>query len=71
MRILSVRDPDAEATGFIFDGTGKVAFYNIQHGQQHPELFDPVSNPTPGEVGFTDDLVRITGFKILKHRHHD
>ncbi|NKB82062.1 MAG: hypothetical protein GKS05_09290 [Nitrospirales bacterium] len=70
VRILSVRDPDAEATGFIFDGTGQVAFYNIQHGQQHPALLDPVSNPTPGEVGFTDDLVKITGFTIVKKRHH-
>ena len=73
LRMLSVRDPDAEPTGFIFDGTGTVAFYNIQHGQQHDGLLDPVSNPTPGEEGFTDDLIKISGFKIKhkfdNHRH--
>ena len=63
-RMLSVRDPNAEPTGFIFDGTGEVAYYNVQHGQQHPGLLDVVSNPTPGEEGFTDDLIKITGFKI-------
>jgi secreted PhoX family phosphatase len=61
LSMLSVRDPDAEPTGFIFDGTGKVAYYNIQHGQQPAALLDFASNPVDGT---TDDLIRITGFKI-------
>ncbi len=32
--LLSITDPVAEPTGFIFNGTGRVAFYNIQHGSQ-------------------------------------
>lgn len=58
--ILSVADPNAEPTGFIFDGTGKVAFYNIQHGEQHPDLLDFASNPIDGR---TDDLIKISGFE--------
>lgn len=70
VRMLSIRDPEGEPTGFIFDGTGKVAFYNVQHGQQPLNLADPVSNPVcqddaPDDcIGFTDDLIKITGFKV-------
>ena len=31
VRILSVKDTDAESTGFIFDASGKNAYVNIQH----------------------------------------
>lgn len=70
VRMLSVRDPDAEPSGFIFDGTGKVAFYHVQHGQQFPELLDFDSNPMNGN---TDDLIKISGFKLKKKRNkkHD
>ncbi|MGH9462391.1 MAG: hypothetical protein ACRD1X_14310 [Vicinamibacteria bacterium] len=61
VRMLSIRDPDAEPTGFIFDGAGTTAYYILQHGQQPPALLDFGSNPVNGT---TDDLVRITGFKI-------
>lgn len=57
--MLSVSDPSAEPTGFIFDGTGRVAFYFIQHGQQPAGLLDFTSNPVDGT---TDDLIMITGF---------
>ncbi len=57
--MLSVRDPAAEPTGFIFDGTGTVAFYIVQHGQQAAGLNDIASNPINGN---TDDLIKITGF---------
>lgn len=66
MRLLSIADVDAEPTGFIFDGTGKVAFYIIQHGSQAGELLDFDSMPacdSGGCNGFTDDLIKITGFK--------
>ena len=59
--MLSVNDASAEPTGFIFDGTGKAAFYIVQHGEQHASLLDPTSNPVNGR---TDDLIRITGFKV-------
>jgi hypothetical protein len=72
LRMLSIRDPEAEPTGFIFDGTGRTAYYIIQHGLQDPMLNDPTSNPTPGEVGFTDDLIKITGWKVPhKNKHKD
>lgn len=59
--ILSVIDPDAEPTGFVFDGTGKVAFMIVQHGQTPKVLNDYASNPVDGK---TDDLIRITGFGL-------
>jgi secreted PhoX family phosphatase len=61
VRMLSIRDPDAEPSGFIFDGTGKTAYYHVQHGQQFDELRDFESNPIDGR---TDDLIKITGFKL-------
>jgi hypothetical protein len=61
VRMLSIRDPDAEPTGFIFDGTGRVAYYIVQHGQQPASLLDFTSNPFNGN---TDDLIRITGFRV-------
>ena len=61
VKMLSIRDPVAEPTGFIFDGTGDVAYYNIQHGQQPAGLLDFGSNPVNGR---TDDLMRITGFNV-------
>jgi secreted PhoX family phosphatase len=63
VRILSITDPDAEPSGFIFDGTGEVAYYHVQHGQQFPELRDFDSNKVDGR---TDDLIKITGFKVKK-----
>ncbi|MFQ5740405.1 MAG: alkaline phosphatase PhoX [Acidobacteriota bacterium] len=60
--LLSITDPDAEPTGFIFDATGATAFYIVQHGEQSEALKDFVSNPVDGE---TDDLIKITGFRLL------
>lgn len=57
--MLSITDPEAEPTGFLFDGSGKVAFVNIQHGEEPAALLDFVSNPING---YTDDLLMITGF---------
>lgn len=59
--IASVNDPQAEPTGFLFDGTGKTAFVMIQHGEQADSLADGISNPINGQ---TDDLIKITGFKL-------
>ncbi len=52
--MLSVTDPDSEPTGFIFDASGETAYVIIQHGEQ-----------PAGMVG-TDDLLKITGFKVKK-----
>ncbi|MCI0517849.1 MAG: PhoX family protein [Woeseiaceae bacterium] len=65
--LLSITDPEAEPTGFIFDGTGRTAFYNVQHGSQHESLLDFESNFAcdSGDCnGYTDDLIMITGFKV-------
>ena len=62
--MLTINDPSAEPTGFIFDGTGKVAFYNVQHGQQPAALLDTTSNPIDGT---TDDLIKITGWKKVRN----
>ena len=59
--ILSVIDPEAEPTGFIFDATGQTAYLSIQHGETPAALADPNSNPVDGK---TDDLLKITGFKL-------
>lgn len=67
VRLLSIADVNAEPTGFIFDGTGRVAFYILQHGSQDPSLLDFTSNPAcdgGGCNGFTDDLIQITGFRV-------
>jgi secreted PhoX family phosphatase len=58
--MLGINDPEGEPTGFIFDGTGRAAFYIVQHGEQPAALLDFTSNPVNGE---TDDLIRITGFR--------
>jgi len=56
-----VVDPKAEPTGFVFDGTGRVAFVNIQHGEEPASLLDFNSDPVNG---FTDDLLMVTGFEL-------
>ena len=50
--VLSVADPDAEPTGFIFDASGETAYVILQHGQQ------------PSGMLGTDDVLKITGFKV-------
>ncbi|MDN5871513.1 MAG: DUF839 domain-containing protein [Nitrococcus sp.] len=72
--MLSINSSTAEPTGFIFDGTGKVAFYIVQHGQG-AAIIDFESNPVceddnPDDCnGYTDDLIKITGFKVKKALH--
>ncbi|MBQ27665.1 MAG: hypothetical protein CMH81_05940 [Nitrospiraceae bacterium] len=66
--VLSVADPHAEPTGFIFDATGKAAYVLIQHGEQAMSLLDMTSNRI---TGYTDDLIKITGFEIAIYRFAD
>lgn len=65
--MLSIVDPNAEPTGFIFDGTGKRAFLFLQHGETPASLADMGTNPVDGK---TDDLLMITGFGGHPRRHH-
>lgn len=51
LAMLSVVDPDAEPTGFIFDASGETAYVIVQHGEQ------------PAGMTGTDDLLKITGFR--------
>lgn len=67
VRMLSVRDPAAEPSGFIFDGTGTAAFYHMQHDQPPDELRDFDSIPIDGR---TDDLIKITGFELKELKPH-
>ncbi|SMF96855.1 hypothetical protein SAMN02949497_4269 [Methylomagnum ishizawai] len=55
-KILSVKDTKAEPTGFIFIGDGSTAFVSIQHS-------DDTNMPAYDGFG-TDDLIKITGFKV-------
>lgn len=65
VRVASVVDPLAEPTGFIFDAGGETAYVIVQHGEQPAVLLDFASNPVNGR---TDDLIRITGFKVKQDK---
>ncbi len=56
VKILSVKDSSAEPTGFIFSEDGTTAYLSIQHSD---DGLMPKYDDYP-----TDDVVRITGFKI-------
>lgn len=58
VKILSVKDSSAEPTGFFFTPDGKTAYVNIQHS-------DDALMTNVDDYG-TDDLIKITGFKIKK-----
>lgn len=56
VKILSVKDSSAEPTGFKFTADGKTAYLSIQHSNDNNmPLIDDYR---------TDDLLKITGFKI-------
>ena len=58
VKILSVKDSSAEPTGFFFAPDGKTAYINIQHSNDD-------NMPMLDDYG-TDDLIKITGFKVKK-----
>lgn len=60
VKIMRVKDQTAEPTGFIFTNDGRTAFVNIQHSA------DPVDGSMDRDGWGTDDLIRITGFKVKK-----
>lgn len=60
VRLLSLRDPSAEPTGFIFTGDGSTAYLSIEHS-------DDALMPRRDDFG-TDDIVRISGFQVKSAR---
>lgn len=58
IRILAVLDPTAEPTGFAFSADGRTAYLSIQHSNDSGL---PLVDDYP-----TDDILRITGFKLLE-----
>jgi Bacterial protein of unknown function (DUF839) len=64
VKVLSVRDSSAEPTGFKFSGDGKSAYVHIQHSNDAACAVDTDCASNDGYP--TDDLIKITGFKINK-----
>jgi hypothetical protein len=58
VKILSVKDSSAEPTGFLFDASGTTAYVSIQHS-------DDTNMPLLDDYR-TDDVLKITGFKLKK-----
>lgn len=67
VKILSVRDSSAEPTGFAFTGDGKTAYVHIQHSGDTTCVAG--TDCANNDDYATDDLIKITGFKIKKHPH--
>lgn len=63
-RMLSVRDSSAEPTGFTFTADGKTAYLYIQHSNDAACIDG--SDCAKNDDYATDDLIKITGFKIKK-----
>jgi len=58
VKILSVKDSSAEPTGFLFSADGRTAYVSIQHS-------DDTNMPLVDGYR-TDDVLKITGFKLKK-----
>ncbi len=56
VKILSVKDTSAEPTGFTFSPDGRTAYVSIQHSDD--------SNMAKVDDYATDDIIKITGFKV-------
>ena len=56
VKILSVKDSSAEPTGFMFSADGTTAYVSIQHSND--------ANMTKVDDYATDDILKITGFKV-------
>ncbi|MFA5240850.1 MAG: alkaline phosphatase PhoX [Sulfuricella sp.] len=58
VKMLSVKDSSAEPTGFIFSADGSTAYVSIQHSND-------TNMPKVDDYG-TDDIIKISGFKVKK-----
>lgn len=65
IKIISLKDTSAEPTGFFFAPDGKTAYLTVMHSDD--ALMAPLD-----DYG-TDDILKITGFKVKQHkeRHED
>lgn len=63
IKILSVKDASAEPTGLAFTADGKTAYLSIQHSND--AACTPGTDCADLDDYPTDDIIRITGFKIL------
>jgi secreted PhoX family phosphatase len=67
VRMLTVKDQSAEPTGFAFTGDGRTAYLSIQHSG---DAACTVGTDCQDLDGYpTDDIVKITGFRIPGGRH--
>jgi Bacterial protein of unknown function (DUF839) len=64
VKVLSVRDSSAEPTGYAFTGDGKTAYVYIQHSNDAACVAG--TDCAKNDDYATDDLIKITGFKIKK-----
>ncbi len=62
VKILSVRDSSAEPTGFTFTGDGRTAYVHVQHSSDTACVAG--SDCAANGSYPTDDLIRITGFRV-------
>jgi hypothetical protein len=62
VKLLSVRDSSAEPTGYAFTGDGKTAYVHIQHSNDSACIDG--TDCGKNDDYFTDDLIKVTGFKI-------
>lgn len=62
VRVLAVKDADAEPTGLAFDASGRTAYLSIQHPDNAACTAGTDCQPVDGYP--TTDIVRITGFRI-------
>lgn len=62
VKILRLKDQSAEPTGFLFSADGSTAFFNIQHS-------DDRNMPAVDDWG-TDDLIKVTGFRLPHRQRH-
>lgn len=64
VKVLSVRDSSAEPTGFAFTADGKTAYVHIQHSND--TACTDTTDCAKHDDYVTDDLIKITGFKVGK-----
>lgn len=62
VKLLSVKDSSAEPTGFLFSPDGATAYVSIQHSDD--------ANMPLVEGYATDDVLKITGFKVKGKKHN-
>lgn len=56
VKLLSLIDSDAEPTGLFFSKSGKTAYLSVMHSND--------TNMTEHNGWPTDDIVKVTGFKV-------